>query len=71
MTSESFISAYRSNENLCTIVNRQHALFIAEGRQSAACNASAKTKGCDVVAVHQFFWSDAKLRDYSPNHLMR
>jgi CRP-like cAMP-binding protein len=39
MTSESFIRAYRSNEKLRTIVNRHHAMFIAEGRQSTACNA--------------------------------
>lgn len=37
--SESFIRAYRSNEKLRTIVNRHHAMFIAEGRQSTACNA--------------------------------
>ena len=39
ISSESFIRAYRSNEKLRTIVNRHHAMFIAEGRQSAACNA--------------------------------
>ncbi|WP_213290459.1 Crp/Fnr family transcriptional regulator [Bradyrhizobium sp. sGM-13] len=39
MNSAAFIRAYRSHDKLRTIVNRHHALFIAEGRQSTACNA--------------------------------
>jgi hypothetical protein len=39
ISSASFIRAYRSHDKLRTIVNRQHAMFIAEGRQSTACNA--------------------------------
>jgi hypothetical protein len=39
ISSTSFIRAYRSNDDLRTLVNRHHAMFIAEGRQSVACNA--------------------------------
>jgi CRP-like cAMP-binding protein len=39
ISTASFIRAYRSHEELRTSVNRHHAMFIAEGRQSAACNA--------------------------------
>jgi CRP-like cAMP-binding protein len=39
ISSGSFIRAYRSNNDLRTVVNRHHAMFIAEGRQSTACNA--------------------------------
>jgi CRP-like cAMP-binding protein len=39
MPAVSFIRAYRSHDKLRSIVNRHHAMFIAEGRQSAACNA--------------------------------
>jgi CRP-like cAMP-binding protein len=39
ISSGSFIRAYRSSNDLRTVVNRHHAMFIAEGRQSTACNA--------------------------------
>jgi hypothetical protein len=40
ISSTSFIRAYRSHDKLRTIVNRHHAMFIAEGRQSTLATRS-------------------------------
>jgi CRP-like cAMP-binding protein len=55
ISSTSFIRAYRSHDKLRTIVNRHHAMFIAEGRQSTACNAvhNASERLCRWLANAQ------------------
>ena len=39
ISSKAFIDLYRQNEILRSLVNRYHALMIAEARQSVACNS--------------------------------
>jgi CRP-like cAMP-binding protein len=39
ISAAAFIKIYRSNERLRNVVNRYHAMVIAEARQSTACNA--------------------------------
>ena len=39
LSAASLIRAYRSHDKFRAVVNRHHAMFIAEGRQSTACNA--------------------------------
>ncbi|MCK1518342.1 Crp/Fnr family transcriptional regulator [Bradyrhizobium sp. 190] len=55
ISSASFIRAYHSHDKLRTIVNRHHAMFIAEGRQSTACNAvhTASERLCRWLANAQ------------------
>jgi CRP-like cAMP-binding protein len=50
-----FIAAYQQNEHLRNVINRYHALMLAEARQSVACNAlhPAEKRLCRLIADAQ------------------